>query len=60
MRAEKHKEKLEETKQDIRRCERNQKNDVQIDLSLVCQGEWNIAPGNEEFKITKDKFLFIR
>ena len=30
--------------------------DIQIELSLTGQGEWKVAPGYEEFKITEDKF----
>ena len=30
--------------------------DIQIELSIIGQGEWKVAPGYEEFKIAEDKF----
>ena len=30
--------------------------DIQIELSLIGQKEWKVAPGYEGFKTTEDKF----
>ena len=35
---------------------RIQEQDIQIELSLIGQGEWKVSPGYKEFKITEDKF----
>ena len=38
---------------------RIEEEDTQTELSLTGQGEWKVAPGYEEFKITEDTFYQV-